>query len=385
MSSEFKGQRSKSPDGMVARLCVTMCFLAAVLAAFPARTALGWIEPTHELITGEAVQRLPEPLRGLFAGEADLKRLQAASAEPDRRRDEMKKAVAAAPADQRAAVNKKYLDEKAKHYFDIDAITADPPPFAAFPRDRTDAVKQFGAEVFQEHGTAPWTAEDALAALADAFTRGATDDIFRAAGDLAHFAADIHTPFHVTKNFNGQLTGNEGIHKMFEIGLGVRCGDFYAAEIRKGRAEVPYLENVRDRCFDWIVQANARVQPILDADTAARRKTGYKRSDNREEAEKETEDPSSDRSRPYYAALKQELEARSSPDAAAMRDAADHLSSLFYTAWVRAGKPLSLAPAPAAQAAPAPTLPYWLIGLTVLLIILTLLPRRRPGPTPPQG
>jgi hypothetical protein len=384
MSSWLKVQGSKSPGGMVARRCATVCFLAAMLAALHPSAAHGWIERSHELITGEAVQRLPQPLRGLFAGDGELKRLQESSAAPDLRRNEMKKAVAAAPADQRAAVNKKYLDEKAKHYFDIDAITQEPPPFAQFPRDRAAAVKQFGPEVFQEHGTVPWTVEDCMAALADAMTRGAADEIFRAAGDLAHFTGDTHTPFHVTKNYNGKLTGNDGIHQMFEIGLGVRYGDFYAAEIRKGRAEVPYVDRVLDRCFDWIVQANARVQPILDADTVARRKAGYKPAEKREDVEKETEDPSSERSRAYYDAFKQELEARGSPDAAAMRDAAEHLASLLYTAWVRAGKPLSLAPPVIAPVAPAPTFPYWLIGLTVLLVVLTLLPRRRPGPTPPH-
>ena len=157
-------------------------------------------------------------------------------------------------------------------------------------------------------------------------------------------------PLHVSKNFNGQLTGQTGVHKMLEVGLVKRYADFYAAEIAKGRAEPAYQAAPLDRLFDWIVVANSRVPPILAADAAGAeghrlraagveggRRQGVGRRRVAERA-------------PYYAAFKKELEARSSPEAAAMRDAAAHLADLYYTAWTNAGKPLSLSPAaPAAE------------------------------------
>lgn len=363
---------------------VGLVLAAGLLGLALPQILLAWSDRTHFVIVEEAVRRLPEPLRGLFSDGAALARLKEASAAPDARRDAVRKQISTPPAEEVAgATAARYVEEKARHYFDIDAVTAEPPPFAAFPRDRKAAEKEFGAKVFQEHGTALWAAEDAFSALVDALSRGAAAETFRAAGDLAHYAADLHTPMHVSKNFNGQLTGNDGLHKALEIGLVVRHEEFYAAEVRKGRTEVACVENVRDALFDALVQANARMAPILEADTAARRKTGYNPGDkNNKDAEREMEDPANEKARPYYAAFKQELEARGSPEAAAMRDAAAHLAQLYYTAWVRAGKPTSLfAAAPAPEAAPMS--PHVLLIPTALLVFILLWPRRKPSSQTP--
>ena len=88
--------------------------------------------------------------------------------------------------------------------------------------------------------------------------RGDADAIFTAAGDLAHFAADLHMPLHVTKNYNGQLTGNKGIHKMLEVGLAKRYASFYAEEVAKDRTEPAYLADPQDRLFDWLIAAAPR-------------------------------------------------------------------------------------------------------------------------------
>jgi hypothetical protein len=318
------------------------------------------------MITEEAVRRLPPPLRDLLGDETNLKRLADASLDPDRRVERLKDSP-------------EYKKERTKHYFDIDGITDEPPPFAKFPRDRKAAEKEFGADKFAEFGAAPWVAVDAQKALAGALSRGATADIFTAAGDLAHFAADLHQPLHVTKNFNGDVTGNKGIHKILEIGLVNRYAGFYAADIRRGRADVVYVEDVEGRLFDWLIAANARVKDICDADIAARKKTGYQPPEKREDYDKELDDANSARAKPYYAALKAELEARGSPEAAAMRDAAGHLAQLIYTAWVQAGKPISLSPASAAEPPPAATSHYWLVLPMALLLFIILWPRRKPA------
>jgi hypothetical protein len=367
VAGRFQIERRRAAGGWV--LPAALVLAGLVLTALAPRPAFAWGDRAHQIITEEAVRRLPEPLQGLFSGDADLRRLVDASLAPDRHTEALKKTSPTEYARQRAA-----------HYFDIDAVTAEPYPFAHFPRDRKAAEKEFGAKAFEKAGTAPWVADDALNALVDAMTRGAAADIFTSAGRLAHFAADLHQPFHVTKNYNGQLTGNDGIHKMFEIGLVNRYADFYAAEVRRDRTDVLYVQDPRGALFDWLIQAGARVAPILEADTAARRKTGYAPPEKVEDFDRELDDLNSERAKAYYAAFKSELEARASPDAQAMRDAAAHLAQLLYTAWVRAGKPASLSPVPApAEAAPS-SVPYWLILPAAILVLLILVPRRRPAP-----
>ena len=379
MSSKFKVQSSKSARGpgflRLSAPAAAMLALAALLAC-TATVAFAWIDRTHHLIVEEAVARLPEPLRGLLADPAFMERLKKAALEPDERKKRLDKEAAAMPPDKREAILKKADEEKKRHYFDIDAITPEPAPFAHFPHDRAAAEKEFGTKPFQEHGTAPWAAEAALERLVDAMKGGRTDETFAAAGDLAHYVADLHMPLHVSKNFNGKLTGNDGVHQAIEIGLAARNGPFYAAEVRKDRTEAVYVEKAPDALFDWIVQANARVAPLLEAETAARNQTRYNPGAKTKEVEQETEDPANEKSRPYYTALKKELEARGSPEAAAMRDAAAHLAQLYYTAWVRAGKPASFSPA-ASSPPEAMNVPmYVLLIPSAILFVLLLWPRK---------
>ncbi len=336
--------------------------VAAILAVLLASPALGWSDRTHALIAQEAVERLPEPLRGLLSDEGRLKRLQESAAAPDLR------SKRGSPP---------YLpDEKPKHFLDIDAITDEAYPFAKFPRDRAAAEKQFGPEAFTQHGSAPWAAAGALDALADAMTGGRTDDVFRAAGDLAHYAADVHMPFHSTKNYDGQLTGNSGLHKALEIGLVHRYLDsYYRAEIRKDRYDLPLVEDPTGRLFDWLIAAYARQKPILEAETAARTKTNYNPAQHTDDLD----NPESERAKPYYAAFKQELEARGSPEAAAMREASGHVAELLYTAWVRAGKPLALTPAPPEPAEQPVSPQLWMALLAAGMVLVLLWPRRRPS------
>ena len=342
------------------RRAVCFAALVAVMAAWPARSARAWSDAGHELVAEEAVQRLPQPLRGLLADPARLDRLKASSIAADGRTD---------------ATSPHYTPaEKPRHFFDIDAVTDEPPPFATFPRDRAEAERQFGAETFEKAGTAPWAAAEALDRLVDALRTGRTGGVFAAAGDLAHYAADLHMPLHTTKNWDGQLTGNHDIHKALEVGLVNRRLDAYRAEVRKDRRVVHYLADPTDRLFDWLIAAHARVAPILEADTAARTATQYNPAQHPEDLDQ----VDSARARPYYEALAEELAKRGSPEAAALREASAHLADLLYTAWVRAGKPATLQAA-AQDADAEPTPPYWLIALGVGVLLLLAWPRRRPA------
>ncbi len=358
MNAHKPAYRVGPRNGSHQRAVGFLALLAALASAAP-RAALAWSDRGHRLITEEAVRRLPEPLRGLLGTEAHLERLRRACVAPGRR----------APQ----ASEHQPPQEIHRHVFRIDAITDEPYPFKTFPRKRAEAEARFGAETFLEHGTAPWAAADAMERLADALAAGCAEEAFTAAGDLAHYAADLHMPLHTTRNRDGQRTGNHGIYKALTVGLVHRYPEFYEKAVRKGRQMVRYLDAPTDRLFDWLIAAHGRVKPILEADSAARKKTTYNPAQHPEDLT----DPDATRARPYYKTLKGELGRRGSPEAAARRDAAAHLADLVYTAWVRAGKPLSLQAAAPAEQGPS-TVPYWLLAPAIAMVILLLLPRRRP-------
>jgi hypothetical protein len=55
--------------------------------------------------------------------------------------------------------------------------------------------------------------------LTDALKSNSTSKIIRYMGDISHYVADAAQPFHATKNFDGQLTDNQGIHSRYEVTL----------------------------------------------------------------------------------------------------------------------------------------------------------------------
>jgi len=389
LASRRSGRRRGLSQGRAAGASLLLAAFVATL--FPAREARAWNGLGHYLITREAVERLPEPLKTLLSEGGNLERLQEASTAPDqwRREEKDRERQAEDRGDHYTAV------ERPKHFFDIDALAekAGLKSFEAFPVRRAEAERLVGTEALDAWGRGPWAADDALEAFADAFAQGRADEAFRQAGALAHYAADLHMPFHTTRNFDGQETGNEGIHFAVEVGLVKRNAPFFAAEIAKGRGAVVYVEDAEAALFSWLIAANGRVAPILEADSAARRAAGYNpglpenkadlddlpastgppaaRSRKADEAGGQSE-----RAAPYYRALEQELDARGNPVAASMRDASADVARLLYTAWVRAGKPLSLYPS-AERREPAPFFPLEYTLLAGLALLILFLPRRR--------
>ncbi len=340
---------------------------AVLLLAVLAAPSFGWSRTSHFLITEEAVERLPEPLRGWFAAPAALARLKQASAAPDDWSRNGSEHYRPDPVRVR-------MDERPRHFLNIDALTDEPYPFKNFPRDRAKAEERFGAEALATHGSVPWAAADALSRLTGALTAGRTPAVFCEAGALAHYAADLHQPLHTTANYDGRQSGNHGIHKALEVGLLARFEDFYAGQLRRRRRQETFLDDPTDALFDWLIAAHARVDPILEADSIARHRTRYNPAQHPEDAG----DVTSKRARPYYESLRQELKRRGSPEAAAMRDAAAHLADLLYTAWVRAGKPPQHAPSPEPQDERQPVTQYLIIGAAVAMLLSLLWPRRRP-------
>ena len=343
---------------------------AALVLLLVSSGARAWNDLGHALITAEAIERLPEPLKTMLSEGGNLRRLQDASAAPDQWREEEKR--------QHADEEHYTSVEKPKHFFDIDALAgkAGLKNFAGFPHDRAEAERLVGASALDAFGRGPWAAADALDALARALSDGRAADVFREAGALAHYAADLHMPFHTTRNFDGQETGNPGVHAAVEVGL-VKCyQDFYAERLRDDREEVAYLDDVEAALFEWVVAAHGRASPILEADADARAATGY--DPGLPEHKADLDDLSSKRAAPYYRALQKNLAARGHPVAAAMRDAAAHTARLFYTAWVRAAKPRTLSAAPRPETEESFPWTWVFVGIVVLTILLW--PARRPRP-----
>ena len=91
-------------------------------------------------------------------------------------------------------------------------------------------------------------------------------DVVLFAGVASHYIQDAHQPFHASNNFDGQLTGNNGIHARFERDL-VRA--LRVAAVGQSRAGRPPIVNPRDAAFEILLASYQLVDAILKADRDA--------------------------------------------------------------------------------------------------------------------
>jgi hypothetical protein len=165
------------------------------------------------------------------------------------------------------------FDEEAKHHFlNLDWDGFGPDPYPGLPRDYDAAVAAFGLARIEEVGTVPWRAEEFSGRLRDAFARL---DTLGARGHLpvvlfsawlAHYVSDAHVPFHAVVNYDGQLTGQRGVHGRFESLLYERYRDRLDVD-PETRAPIA---SPRDFIFDILTEGTRLAPTVLAADERAR-------------------------------------------------------------------------------------------------------------------
>ena len=207
-----------------------------------------------------------------------------------------------------------WVEEPPRHFVDMDAYG--PYPFKALPHDHAEAVKRYGAKFVEKNGTLPWRAEEIYQKLVEAFTQKspyARENIKLFAPVLAHYCADAHQPFHAALNYDGQLTGQWGIHSRFETELFER----YQRRLQLAPALPAPITNPREFIFGALTASFPYVQMVLDADKAAVRGREF------------YDDAYFDQ---FFAPVKPILEKR-------LSDSIAGAAAIISAAWVEAGRP----------------------------------------------
>ena len=109
-------------------------------------------------------------------------------------------------------------EEPPRHFVDMDAYG--PYPFTELPHEYDEAVKRYGADFVAEerHAAVAHRGDlpEARRGVHARRRRTARDNIRFFSSVIAHYVADAHVPFHAALNYDGQLTGQWGIHSRFE-------------------------------------------------------------------------------------------------------------------------------------------------------------------------
>ena len=212
------------------------------------------------------------------------------------------------------ADNRKSQDplEAPRHYIDIDNY----PEFvlSGFIAQVYDTnVARHGHSFVTEQGILPWATIATFDSVRECFKRGDWNKSALFAADLGHYIGDGHMPLHITRNYDGQYSGQSGVHSRYESTMVGR----YAAQIVYPADSAVFIPDITAFIFNYLYTDYKYVDSVLLADTYART-AGSVGTDA------------------YY----QSLWLKSGNfTILMMRNASDALASLIYTAWVQAGSP----------------------------------------------
>lgn len=186
-------------------------------------------------------------------------------------------------------------------------------------------------DTFSRHGVLPYHLLHSYQQLIRAFESRDVARILRLSADMGHYIGDAHVPLHTTKNYNGQLSGQDGIHGFWESRLPELFADkdfhFFV-----GRAE-PIVGDPADYFWQIVLDSHVLVDSVLSAEKQL--------SENWPEDQQYCFEkrgsarllvPCEAYSRAYYQSLNGQVGRQ-------MQSAIKSLAAVWLSAWTAAGKP----------------------------------------------
>lgn len=224
--------------------------LCAAMVTASSTTPQAWGLDVHRFITERAIELLPDQIRPFFQKHRAF--IVERSVDPDLWR------------------TAGWDEEPPRHFVDMDAYGQ--PPFRELPREYDRAVERYGVDFVRRNGTLPWRASEIHGQLVRNFElqkKGvpgySLENIKYYSAVLAHYVEDGHVPFHAVLNYDGQLTGQHGIHGRWETELVLRnLGD-----LRLAPPAMAAVTDARTFMFDVLQASFPHAEKILAADKAA--------------------------------------------------------------------------------------------------------------------
>lgn len=205
-------------------------------------------------------------------------------------------------------------NEAPKHYIDIDNYSQ----FVSLgyiPQNLDSLINIYGYNFVYDQGILPWAIIASFDSLKANLQRLNFEKAMLIAADLGHYIGDAGMPLHITVNYNGQQTGQTGIHSRYES----KMISNYLNEINFTPGNAEYITDVSNFVFNFIYDNYPYVDSLLAADLTAKTTSGGSYNST------------------YYAKL---WSLTKFFTIKMLQKSSTALASLIYTAWVDAGKPL---------------------------------------------
>lgn len=264
-----------------------------------------WGFYAHRQLNRLAVFTLPPEMIGFYKKNIDY--LTEAAVNPDRRRFAV-------------------VDEAPRHYIDIDHFGDS--AIYKMPRYWKDAVSKYSEDTLKAYGILPWHIQVMYFRLRDAFMIKDPKQILFLSADIGHYIADANVPLHTTENYNGQKTGQEGIHAFWES----RLPELFSTQYDFFVGKASYIKNPQLEAWKAIEQSNHYLDSVLLLEKQLTEKFGEKKFSFETKGKQTVKVYSIEFSEAYHEALSGMVEHQ-------MRSTVKMIADFWYTAWVDAGQP----------------------------------------------
>lgn len=281
--------------------------LIVILCLIGSGIAFSWGFFAHKRINRLAVFTLPKEMMGFY--KSNIAYITEQAVAPDKRRYSDK-------------------EEAPRHYLDADHYHPTD-PFSVIPMKWDDAVAKYTIDTLKAYGTVPWRIQERLAQLTQAFKERDSAKILFYSADLGHYVADACVPLHTSENYDGQMTGQKGLHSFWES----RLPELFADDYNYWVGKATYIQDPLNESFKILRGSFAALDSVLNFEKQLTEQYGTEKKYSFEQkGTKNVQVYSFDFSKAYHEKLDGMVERR-------MRVAIMEVGSYWYTAWVNAGQP----------------------------------------------
>lgn len=265
-------------------------------------SGFSWGFFAHRQINQLAVFTLPPEMISFY--KRNIQYLTDAACDPDRRRYAVE-------------------DEAPRHYIDMDRYEADQVPI-----HWSEAVTRYTEDTLLARGIVPWHVAEMQRRLRNAFLLNDPKQILRLSAELGHYVADAHVPLHTTSNYNGQQTGQTGLHAFWET----RLPELFFEEYDFLVGKASYIRDVPAAVWQHVIEAHREVDSVLQIEQRLYKASRGKKYGFETRGKVTVKLESIPYATAYHQALNGMVERQ-------MRSSVKMIGDLWYTAWVDAGQP----------------------------------------------
>jgi hypothetical protein len=286
--------------------------LTFLLISVGTSVLLGWGMWGHQHINRAAVFALPEEMRVFFFNHIDF--ITESSTIPDLRKYSLNDEA-----------------EGPRHFIDVEDFGL---PFDSLPLSPEAAKLRYDNKTLKAYGSLPWHIQEMMTKLTEAMKKNRRNEILFLAADLGHYIGDAHMPLHTSSNYDGQKTGQRGIHSCWEAQLPEYYGKHYNFNV----GEAIYVDNVQKATWSVIRESHALADDMLNTEKQVRAGFTEETLFSRDPEGKPIKNMfgknvfSVEYTKRFHESMNNMVERQ-------MRKSVKCLADFWYTAWVNAGKP----------------------------------------------